>query len=84
MDDAAHRRQRLAGLLRRSSARERDGVPRTCQSCGAERPLAAHRAYLGAGVSCAARPAATSPCASASATRLAVEWRGTLTVPRQP
>ena len=39
----------LGGLLQELFGAEMTGAPHTCQSCGAERPVAAHRAYLGAG-----------------------------------
>ena len=39
----------LAGLLRSSSPRELTAAPHSCQSCGAERAVAAHRLYRGAG-----------------------------------
>ena len=39
----------LGGLLQELFGTEMTGVPHTCQSCGAERPVAAHRVYLGAG-----------------------------------
>ncbi|MGH2930575.1 MAG: DUF6510 family protein, partial [Solirubrobacteraceae bacterium] len=40
----------LGGLLQELLSAEMTGAPHTCQSCGKERPVAAHRAYLGAGM----------------------------------
>ena len=39
----------LGGLLQELFGAEMTAAPHTCQSCGAERPVAAHRVYLGAG-----------------------------------
>lgn len=39
----------LGGLLQELFGGEMTAAPHTCQSCGAERPVAAHRLYLGAG-----------------------------------
>jgi len=39
----------LGGLLQAVFGAEMTAAPHTCQSCGAERPVAAHRAYFGAG-----------------------------------
>src|SRR4051794_27861531 len=39
----------LGGLLEELFGAEMTGAQHTCQSCGAERPVAAHRLYLGAG-----------------------------------
>ena len=39
----------LGGLLQELFGAEMTGAPRRCQSCGTERPVAAHRLYLGAG-----------------------------------
>ena len=39
----------LGGLLRQLFGAEMTGAPHTCQACGTERPVAAHRLYLGAG-----------------------------------
>jgi hypothetical protein len=39
----------LGGLLRELFGAEMTDTPHTCQSCGTERPIAAHRVYLGAG-----------------------------------
>ena len=39
----------LGGLLQELFGAEMTGAPHTCQSCGNERPVAAHRLYLGAG-----------------------------------
>ena len=40
----------IAGLLGEIAAAEMTSMMRTCQSCGARRPMGAHRAYRGAGV----------------------------------
>ena len=39
----------MGGLLQELFGAEMTAAPHTCQSCGAERPVAAHRVYLGAG-----------------------------------
>ena len=39
----------LGGLLQELFGAEMTGAPHTCQACGTERPVAAHRLYLGAG-----------------------------------
>jgi hypothetical protein len=39
----------LGGLLQELFGAEVTGAPHTCQSCGTECPVAAHRLYLGAG-----------------------------------
>ena len=39
----------LGGLLQELFGTEMTAAPHTCQSCGTERPVAAHRVYLGAG-----------------------------------
>src|SRR3954451_3905487 len=39
----------LGGLLQELFGAEMTAAPHTCESCGAERPVAAHRVYLGAG-----------------------------------
>jgi hypothetical protein len=39
----------LGGLLQELFGAEMTGAPRRCESCGTERPVAAHRLYLGAG-----------------------------------
>ena len=39
----------LGGLLDELFGAEMTGAPHTCQSCGTEHPVAAHRLYLGAG-----------------------------------
>jgi hypothetical protein len=39
----------LGGLLQELFGAEMTATPPTCQSCGTERPVAAHRVYLGAG-----------------------------------
>jgi Zn finger protein HypA/HybF involved in hydrogenase expression len=73
----------VAGLLSEVLAVEVTQVQRRCQSCGAENPLGAHRAYEGAGVvlRCPA-------CADVAVRigvrddRLMMEWRGTFVVSR--
>jgi Family of unknown function (DUF6510) len=40
----------IAGLLEEIAGAEMTAVARTCQSCGARRPLADHRAHRSAGV----------------------------------
>jgi hypothetical protein len=39
----------LGGLLQELFSADMTAAPHTCQSCGTERPVAAHRVYLGAG-----------------------------------
>jgi hypothetical protein len=39
----------MGGLLQELFGAEMTAAPHTCESCGAERPVAAHRVYLGAG-----------------------------------
>jgi len=39
----------LGGLLQELFGTDMTAAPHTCQSCGTERPVAAHRVYLGAG-----------------------------------
>ncbi|UGS37170.1 DUF6510 family protein [Capillimicrobium parvum] len=39
----------LGGLLQELFGAEMTAAPHTCQSCGTQRPVAAHRVYLGAG-----------------------------------
>jgi hypothetical protein len=39
----------LGGLLQEVFGTEMTDAPHTCQSCGANSPVAAHRLYLGAG-----------------------------------
>ena len=39
----------LGGLLHELFSADMTAAPHTCQSCGTERPVAAHRVYLGAG-----------------------------------
>src|SRR3954467_15842768 len=41
----------LGGLLQELFGVDMTAAPHTCQSCGTERPVAAHRVYLGAGTS---------------------------------
>jgi hypothetical protein len=40
----------MAGVLAEAFGEEMTAVVRACDGCGAERPLGAYRAYLGAGV----------------------------------
>jgi len=73
----------VAGLLGEILAVEVTTMRRRCQSCGAENPLAAHRAYHGAGV--VLRCPACSDVAVRIGVRddaLVLEWRGTFTVQR--
>ena len=75
----------VAGLLGEILAVEVTTVERRCHSCGAENPLAAHRAYQGAGV--VLRCPACADVAVRIGVRddgLVLEWRGTFTVPRAP
>ena len=39
----------LGGLLQELFGADMTSAPHRCQSCGTERPVAAHRVYLGAG-----------------------------------
>jgi hypothetical protein len=39
----------LGGLLGELFSADMTAAPHTCQSCGTERPIAAHRVYRGAG-----------------------------------
>jgi Family of unknown function (DUF6510) len=73
----------VAGLLAEILAAEPTTTLRRCQSCGDEQPLAAHRAYQGAGM------VLRCPSCTDVAVRiierddgLMVEWRGVYTVPR--
>jgi hypothetical protein len=73
----------VAGLLGEILAVEVTSMQRRCHSCGAESPLAAHRAYQGAGV--VLRCPACADVAlriGMSDERLVFEWRGTFTAPR--
>jgi uncharacterized protein DUF6510 len=73
----------VAGLLAEILAAEPTTTRRRCQSCGNEHPLAAHRAYRGAGV--VLRCPGCSDVALRITERedaLLVEWRGVYTVPR--
>jgi hypothetical protein len=72
----------VAGLLAGVLAAEVTTTVRRCGSCGAEHPLAAHRAYHGAGI------VLRCPGCGDVAVRVAqfgeelvVEWRGTYRVP---
>lgn len=68
----------LAGLLGEVLAVEPTAALRRCQSCGQEHPLAAHRAYRGAGV--VLRCPGCGDVAVRIADRpgeLVLEWRGT-------
>jgi Zn finger protein HypA/HybF involved in hydrogenase expression len=73
----------VAGLLGEILAVEVTTVLRRCHSCGAENPLAAHRAYEGAGV--VLRCPACADVAlrvGVSDDALVFEWRGTFTARR--
>jgi hypothetical protein len=73
----------IAGLLTELSAAEPTTTRRRCQTCGREHPLAAHRAYRGAGV--VLRCPGCQDVAMRVVEReheLLVEWRGVLRVPR--
>ena len=73
----------VAGLLGEILAVEVTGVLRRCHSCGAESPLAAHRAYEGAGV--VLRCPACADVAlrvGVSDDALVFEWRVTFTARR--
>jgi hypothetical protein len=67
----------LAGLLAELLAADPTTMRRRCQSCGAEHPLAAHRAYHGAGAVLRC-PGCGDVAARivASDAELVVEWRG--------
>ena len=71
----------VAGLLAEVLATEATVLRRTCQSCGDEQPLGAHRAFHGAGVvlrcpSCGD----VAVVIGVHESRLTVQWRGTLLV----
>ena len=73
----------VAGLLTEILAVEPTMTLRRCQSCGDEQPLAAHRAYHGAGI--VLRCPTCSDVALRIAERedrLVVEWRGVYTMSR--
>jgi Zn finger protein HypA/HybF involved in hydrogenase expression len=73
----------VAGLLSEVLAVEVTAVQRRCQSCGAENPLGAHRAYEGAGVVLRC-PACTDVAVRIGVRddRLVMEWRGTFVLSR--
>jgi len=73
----------VAGLLGEILAVEVTAMRRRCHSCGAENPLAAHRAYHGAGVVLRC-PACTDVAMriGVSDDGLVFEWRGTFTAQR--
>jgi hypothetical protein len=50
----------LGGLLQELFSADMTAAPHTCQSCGTERPVAAHRVYLGAGTVLRCRSATRS------------------------
>jgi len=73
----------VAGLLEEILAVEVTTMVRACQSCGDRQPIAAHRAYHGAGV------VLRCPTCGDVAVRigvhadaLTVEWRGTYLIAR--
>ena len=73
----------LAGVLAEFLAVEATTTRRRCQSCRAEHPLAAHRAYRGAGI--VLRCPGCGDVAlviGESETELVIEWRGTYRTPR--
>ena len=75
----------VAGLLAEVLAVDATSMARTCQACGDEQPVGAHRAYRGAGV------VLRCPSCGAIGVRiaeqgdgLAVEWRGLFRIGRSP
>lgn len=73
----------IAGLLAEIAATEMTTVLRTCQSCGDRQPIAAHRAYRGAGV--VLRCPTCDDVAvriGVHAERLVVDWHGTYEIER--
>jgi ribosomal protein S27E len=73
----------VAGLLAEVFAVDATSMARTCQACGDEQPVGAHRAYHGAGV------VLRCPSCGAIAVRIAehgeavvVEWRGLFRIAR--
>jgi hypothetical protein len=75
----------VAGTLGELLAADPTTTRRRCHSCGAERPLAEHRAYRGAGIvlrcpGCDDVAVVIGECDG----ELVVQWRGTLRVPRAP
>jgi predicted RNA-binding Zn-ribbon protein involved in translation (DUF1610 family) len=73
----------LAGLLAEFLAVDPTTTRRRCQSCGNEHPLAAHRAYRGAGVvlrcpGCGDVAVLIGECEG----ELVIEWRGAYRTPR--
>ena len=83
MDDLHTDGNGVAGLLAEVLAVDATSMARTCQACGDEQPVGAHRAYHGAGV------VLRCPSCGAVAVRIAehgnavaVEWRGLFRVDR--
>jgi hypothetical protein len=67
----------LAGLLAEFLAADPTSTRRRCRGCGSEHPLAAHRAYRGAGVvlrcpTCEDVALVVADCGG----EIVVEWRG--------
>ena len=73
----------VAGLLTEILAAEPTMTMRRCQTCGSERPLAAHRAYHGAGMVLRC-PGCTDVAMTIieRGDRLLVKWGGIYSVPR--
>jgi hypothetical protein len=73
----------VAGLLAEIGGVEMTTMMRTCQSCGDRQPIAAHRAFRGAGV--VLRCPTCHDVAvriGVNAARLVVDWRGTYEIER--
>ena len=75
----------VAGLLTEAFARDPTTLVRTCQGCGADHALGAHRAYRGAGVvlrcpGCGV----TALVVGVLEERFVVELRGSIALPRSP
>jgi predicted RNA-binding Zn-ribbon protein involved in translation (DUF1610 family) len=83
MDDLHTDGNGVAGLLAEVLAVDATSMVRTCQACGDEQPVAAHRAYHGAGV------VLRCPSCGVVAVRIAdhgdavaVEWHGLFRIAR--
>jgi predicted RNA-binding Zn-ribbon protein involved in translation (DUF1610 family) len=83
MDDLHTDGNGVAGLLAEVLAVDATSMARTCQACGDEQPVGAHRAYHGAGV------VLRCPSCGAVAVRIAeqgdavaVEWHGLFRIDR--